>query len=166
LFLGSLVAQDKEVGGEKVVIREPFANVPYVAYHVGDYLQMWGNLRDSLGYNTPKIFFVNWFRRDEKGQLLWPGYGENSRILKWIFQRNIPTEGAGKVVKTPLGFVPSNLDLRSLDISKSNMQKLLKFDPLEWAQEIPKIRSFFAQFGTRLPEYLKIELESLASACQ
>lgn len=163
LFLGSLVSQNKVSDGKKHVVREAFAMMPYVAYHVGEYLERWNTLRDRLGYNIPKIFFVNWFKQDAKGNTIWPGYAENSRILKWIFQRSgVAGESYGHPVRTPIGFLPSvqDLDLRSLNISKAAINDLLKFNPAEWTTEVEEIRAFYDRFESKLPRYLGTELET------
>src|SRR5207244_2473226 len=105
----------------------------------------------------PKIFFVNWFRKDEKGKFLWPGYGENSRVLKWIFER---CDGTAKAVDTPIGRLPrpEDLDIQGLDIPAANLAKLLSVDVDGWLAEVPLINQFFDEFGDRLPKAMKKEV--------
>ena len=111
------------------------------------------------------MYYVNWFRSDDNGNCLWPGFGENSRVLKWICQRT--QVGSGQVVKTPFGYVPSptDLDLRSLDIPKDNIDKLLKVDAQEWVREIDEIQAFYKRLGN-LPEFLTNELKALEKAAK
>ncbi len=155
--------------GQRRVVRESFAMIPYCAYNMNEYFNKWQGLRQILGYNIPKIFHVNCFRKDEQtGQYLWPGYGENSRILKWIVNRldGSAHDGPSTVVKTPIGYVPSpqSLDLKSLDISPANVEKVLAFNRDEWKREIQEIKQFYGQFGEGLPEFLKKEVQALENA--
>jgi phosphoenolpyruvate carboxykinase (GTP) len=161
IFLGSLVSQDNvNEQGKQIVVRESFAMMPYCSYDMCDYFEKLLQTGITLGFNAPKVFYVNWFRKDEKGNFLWPGFGENSRVLKWIFQR---IESTSDVVKTPLGYVPAinSLDLKGLDISKETMTQLLKFEPSEWSKECKEIEEFYNKFGPRLPEVLKNELKKI-----
>ena len=108
----------------------------------------------------PKIFFVNWFRKDTTGKWLWPGYGENSRVLKWICER---VEGTGKAVKTAIGYLPEKdaLDLKGLDVSRTDLDNLLSVDVEGWKRELADIEQFYSTFGDKLPDALKKELEGL-----
>jgi len=112
------------------------------------------------GAKLPKIFHVNWFRTDEDGKFLWPGYGENSRVLKWIFER---CEGTVHALETPIGMLPqpADLDTEGLDVREEDLRQLLSVDVDGWLAEIPLIREHFAKFGTHLPEELNREVEEL-----
>ena len=119
----------------------------------------------SRAAKPPKIFHVNWFRKGEDGKFLWPGYGENVRVLKWMLER---IEGRGKAVETPIGYVPAEgaLDLSGLDISADAMRNLLNVDPAAWADEQAAIGKFFDKFGSRLPQELRQENEMLGENLQ
>eukprot|EP01114_Cavostelium_apophysatum_P000919 TRINITY_DN107_c0_g1_i4.p1 TRINITY_DN107_c0_g1~~TRINITY_DN107_c0_g1_i4.p1 ORF type:complete len:2401 (-),score=559.00 TRINITY_DN107_c0_g1_i4:81-7283(-) len=171
VFLGSLVSADHQnEKKENVVVRESFAMIPYNAYDIRKFFERWINIRKFMGFLSPKIFYVNWFRKDEEGNYMWPGFGENSRVLKWIIERigRNPTDYHGEVVKTPIGYTPApklngGLDIKSLDISQSKLEALLKFDQKEWAKEIEEIEKFYAQFGPGLPESFVAEIEKIKS---
>ena len=141
--------------------RDPMAMLPFCGYHMGDYFAHWLNFASRVTpENLPKIFYVNWFRRDSNGDFLWPGYGENCRVLKWVFER---THGGGKAVDTPIGRLPAPgaLDVSGLDISPAALEEALKVDLQDWKAEVPLIREHFAMFGNRLPEELRHELSAL-----
>ncbi|PYR97156.1 MAG: phosphoenolpyruvate carboxykinase (GTP), partial [Acidobacteria bacterium] len=140
--------------------RDPMAMLPFCGYNMGDYFAHWLKIGATPGSKMPRIYYVNWFRRDDKGKFLWPGYGENSRVLKWIFER---CNGTANAVETPIGRLPgaNDLDTRGLDIPAASLNKLLEVDVEGWHGEIPKIREFFAEFGDRLPKALKEELMRL-----
>jgi phosphoenolpyruvate carboxykinase (GTP) len=130
---------------------------------MGDYFAHWlavGKNTDAA--NLPEIFFVNWFRRDEDGRFLWPGYGENSRVLKWVFER---VAGTATAVETPIGLLPApgDLDTTGLDVADDDMATLLSVDTEGWAGAIPQIRAHYAQFGDRLPARLGLALDELES---
>jgi phosphoenolpyruvate carboxykinase (GTP) len=141
-----------------VLRHDPFAMLPFCGYNMGDYFSHWLSMagRTDPG-KLPRIFFVNWFRRDEEGRWLWPGYGENSRVLKWIFER---VEGGGRAVKTPIGYLPTNdaLDLSGLDLSSERLSALLAVDIEEWKQEAADLSAYYDQFGDRLPGALRKQL--------
>ena len=137
------------------------AMLPFIGYNAGDYFQHWidtGKRADAA--KLPKIFYVNWFRRDEDKNFLWPGFGENSRVLKWAIER---IEGSAAAVETPIGWVPTedDLDLEGLDADPAAIAAALKVDPAEWREEIPLIEEWFAKIGETLPTLLRDELESL-----
>jgi phosphoenolpyruvate carboxykinase (GTP) len=141
--------------------RDPMAMLPFCGYNMGDYFAHWLRVGKTPGAKMPKIFFVNWFRKDDKGKFLWPGYGENSRVLKWIFER---CNGTAKAVDTPIGRLPlaEDLDTRGLDMPPGSLAKLLAVDVPGWLAEVPLINNFFDEFGDRLPQELRrqvIELE-------
>jgi len=135
--------------------------LPFCGYNMGDYFQHWL----SIGGQTepgklPRIFYVNWFRKSADGSWLWPGYGENSRVLKWIYER---VSGDGKAVQTPIGYLPTAdaIDISGSVIARENMELLLTVDTQAWIQEVESIREHYRRFGDRLPEALNRELESL-----
>ena len=141
--------------------RDPFAMLPFCGYHMGDYFHHWLSVgKKSKAGKLPRIFYVNWFRKTSDGKWLWPGYGENSRVLKWIFER---TEGSDKAVKTAIGFVPAidGIDMAGLTISRENIVELLKVDTDEWRNEITTIKEHYKKFGDRLPKELWDELAEL-----
>jgi phosphoenolpyruvate carboxykinase (GTP) len=128
VFMGSIISSEQTAAAEgKVgaVRRDPFAMLPFCGYNMADYFNHWLEFRKQLGYNAPKIFYVNWFRKDDQGNYLWPGYGENSRVLKWICER---VDGTGQAKATPIGYVPTarGLDLSGLDISRENVHRVSK----------------------------------------
>jgi phosphoenolpyruvate carboxykinase (GTP) len=140
--------------------RDPMAMLPFCGYNMGDYFAHWLKVGAKPGAKMPKIFFVNWFRKDEKGKFFWPGYGENSRVLKWIFER---CNGTAKAVDTAIGRLPraEDLDIQGLDIAPASLTKLLSVDKEGWLAELPLINQFFETFGDRLPKALKDEVARL-----
>jgi len=140
--------------------RDPMAMLPFCGYDMGSYFAHWLKIGATPGAKMPKIFVVNWFRKDEKGKFLWPGYGENSRVLKWIFER---CNGTANAVDTSIGRLPGpeDLDVGGLDIPAANLSKLLNVDVEGWLGEIPLIHQFFDQFGERLPKALRDEVNRL-----
>ena len=162
-FLGSTMASEKTAAAAgKVgdVRRDPMAMLPFCGYHMGDYFQHWLNMGEKGGSNMPKIFYVNWFRKNADGKFLWPGYAENSRVLKWIFER---CDGTADAFETPIGRLPAEgaLDLNGLDVPSEDMGELLKVDVEGWKGELPSIREHFATFGDKLPAGLGEELSAL-----
>ncbi len=142
--------------------RDPMAMLPFCGYNMGDYFAHWLKMgAKSEPSKLPKIYYVNWFRQDERGKFLWPGYGENSRVLKWIFER---CEGKVGAKDTAIGRAPepADLDTRGLDLPAANLAKLLDVDVEGWLGEVPLIKEHFAQFGSHLPEAMNRELEGLA----
>ena len=149
------------IGAVGVVRRDPFAMLPFCGYHIGDYLAHWISLgRRTEANRLPKIFYVNWFRRSNDGKWLWPGYGDNSRVIKWIYER---LSGSGKAVETPIGYLPAEdgIDLTGLSLPSSNMKELLTVDPKEWLHEVESIKEHYERFGARLPALLREELAAL-----
>jgi phosphoenolpyruvate carboxykinase (GTP) len=135
--------------------------LPFIGYHAGDYFQHWidtGKRADAD--KLPKIFYVNWFRRDADKKFLWPGFGENSRVLKWAIER---IEGTAAAVETPIGYVPTadDLDLDGLDEDKERIEAALKVDQEEWRAELPLIEEWFDKIGEKLPTLLRAELDAL-----
>jgi phosphoenolpyruvate carboxykinase (GTP) len=135
--------------------------LPFCGYNMADYFAHWLKIGASADPDKlPKIFYVNWFRKDADGRWLWPGYGENSRVLEWVFER---VSGTGEATDTPIGFVPGPgaIDTEGLDVSKADMDKLLAVDRDEWRAEVPGIREHFATFGEKLPAQLAAEVDEL-----
>ncbi|HNQ37363.1 MAG TPA: phosphoenolpyruvate carboxykinase (GTP) [Prolixibacteraceae bacterium] len=165
VFLGSIVGSEvtaAAIGLKAGVRRDPFAMLPFCGYHMGDYFQHWIHMGEKapVKENLPKIFNVNWFRKDDNGKWLWPGYGDNIRVLEWIFDRcNDAVEG----VETPIGFVPrkEDLDLNGIDNVAENLDELLSVDKTKWQQECELIEEHYAKFGNRLPAELKEEFAKL-----
>ena len=162
-FLGSIMASEKTAAAAGKVgdlRRDPMAMLPFCGYHMGDYFQHWINMGEKGGGNMPKIFYVNWFRKSPEGKFLWPGYADNSRVLKWIFER---CEGTAGAVDTPIGKLPAQvaLDLDGLNVSPEAMGELLRVDTEGWKAELPSIREHFAMFGAKLPQALNDELSAL-----
>ncbi len=164
VFMGSIVGSEvtaAAIGLKAGVRRDPFAMLPFCGYHMGDYFQHWVNIGKNapVPENLPKIFFVNWFRKDQ-GKFLWPGYGENSRVLAYIFDR---CNGEGKVKETPIGKVPAadGINTEGLNITTEQMEKALGVCADEWKAEIDLIEEHYATFGKHLPEELSKELKGL-----
>jgi len=165
VFLGSIMGSEITAAAisDKIgqVRRDPFAMLPFIGYNVCDYLQHWLDVgAKSTEDKLPKIFYVNWFRKDEDGKWLWPGYGENSRVLKWVVER---ISGEGKAVKTPIGYMPTDdaIDVAGLDVSDAEMKELLKVDNAEWLNEVESIKAHYATYGEKLPTELKNQLAAL-----
>jgi len=162
VFLGATAASEPTAAIlDDVGIRyDPFAMLPFCGYHMADYFQHWFDMGDRLGSKAPRVFYVNWFRKSREGKWLWPGFGENSRALKWMCER---VDGKTGAKKTPIGFVPDekDLDLRGLTLPQENLRELLRVDPEAWKAEIPKMEKFFSQFGDRLPKRLRNQFEDL-----
>ncbi len=164
VFMGATASSEKTAaaaGGLGQLRRDPFAMLPFCGYHMGDYFAHWLSMpqRTEPG-KLPAIYYVNWFRKDENGKFLWPGYGENSRVLKWIFER---TQGTAEAVDSPIGMLPAPgaLDLDGLDLSDAAKESLLAVDVAAWRAELDSIEEHFARFGDRLPAALRTELENL-----
>jgi len=140
--------------------RDPMAMIPFCGYNMADYFAHWLRMGEMLQNNAPKIFFVNWFRRDDDGTFLWPGFGENIRVLKWIIDR---VHGRVSAKETPIGLIPrfEDMELSGLDLSREKFKKLFKIDKDEWRGEIEAIREFFWKFGGRMPGELVEELGKL-----
>ena len=163
-FMGATLSSETTAaatGAVGVVRRDPMAMLPFIGYDAGDYLNHWVSMgKNNDAAKMPKIFYVNWFRRDEDGSFLWPGYGENSRVLKYVFAR---LEGKVDAVETPIGYVPGPgaLDIEGLDLTPGQVKKALAVDVDEWKAEIPQINEWFEKFGDKLPAVLWTELDTL-----
>jgi len=142
------------------VRRDPFAMSPFCGYNMGDYFQHWFEMGDRLGENAPRIFYVNWFRKGEDGRWLWPGFGENSRVLKWMCER---VDGKAEAQETPIGLMPAaeDLDLGGLSIPSEDLKELLEVDSQSWQDEIPHIEGYFQQFGSHFTPRLRAQVEGL-----
>ena len=163
-FLGSIAGSETTAAATGKVgqlRRDPFSMLPFCGYHMGDYFAHWLAMEKRTEKSKlPGIFYVNWFRKTPGGRWLWPGYGENSRVLKWIFER---TEDRGKAVETPIGYLPAAdaIDTSGLDIPAEDMPELLRVDTGGWLEEAAGIREYYRKFGDRLPSALWDELEAL-----
>ena len=163
-FMGATLSSETTAaatGAVGVVRRDPMAMLPFIGYNAGDYFNHWINVgKDADAEKLPKIFYVNWFRRDADGGFLWPGFGENSRVLKWAIER---IEGKAAAVETPIGHVPTpeSLDTDGLDMTAAELEQALAVDPEEWKAEIPQIQEWFEKFGDQLPTVLWTELDGL-----
>jgi len=165
VFLGSIMASETTAaagGAVRQLRRHPFAMLPFCGYNMADYFGHWldigANAPDPS--KLPKLFYVNWFRKGPDGKFLWPGFGENSRVLEWVFQR---VSGGGEAATTAIGYVPTRegLDTDGLDIAADAVDELLKVDESEWRAEIPSIEEHYASLGERLPDALRDELHAL-----
>ena len=163
VFLGSIMSSETtaaQAGAVGKLRFDPMAMLPFCGYHMGDYFAHWLTIGREEGAELPKIFYVNWFRKDEYGKFLWPGYGDNSRVLAWIFRR---CEGSVDADETAIGLVPSAgaIDTEGLDISDEALSALLAVDPEAWKQQLPQVREHFERFGDRLPCELWAQLQAL-----
>ena len=166
VFLGSIVGSEvtAAVISDQVgqVRRDPFAMLPFCGYHMGDYFKHWINIgKKTTAEKLPKIFYVNWFRKDEEGNFMWPGYGDNSRVLAWIFDRCDEKDNA---VETEIGFMPKDgaINTDGLDVSAEAMKEILSVDKEGWKKEIDDIRkNHYPKFGAKLPKELMEELDAL-----
>ncbi|MBI5408401.1 MAG: phosphoenolpyruvate carboxykinase (GTP) [Nitrospirae bacterium] len=161
VFMGATAASETtaaNIGAVGNLRRDPFAMKPFCGYNMGDYFQHWFDMGDRLGNKAPRIFYVNWFRKSPDGKFLWPGFSENSRVLKWMCER---VDGKAGAKETPIGLQPNEggLDLSGLDISPENMMELMSVNTDEWKEDVPDIEKHFSAFGSRLPERLRKQLQ-------
>lgn len=168
-FLASIMSSEKTAaaaGKVGVVRRDPMAMLPFCGYNMGDYWQHWLNMGEKGGASEdgygkmPRIYYVNWFQKDENGKFIWPGFGENSRVLAWIFDR---CSGKGDARETAIGSLPTPdaINIDGLDLSKQDMEGLLAVDAQGWLDELGAVREYYAKFGSHLPKTLEKELEDL-----
>ena len=164
-FLGSIMSSETTVAqaGEVGKLRfDPMAMLPFCGYHMGDYFQHWLRIGGREGAKLPRLFYVNWFRKDDDGKFMWPGFGENSRVLAWIFGR---VTGEAEAVETAIGLVPpigeGGIDTTDLDVSPETLEKLLEVDPEAWAQQLPQMKQHYAKFGDKMPVELRNQLDAL-----
>jgi phosphoenolpyruvate carboxykinase (GTP) len=163
VYLGATMSSETTAAATGAVGQlrfDPMAMLPFCGYNMGDYFQHWLDIGKTEGAVLPKIFYVNWFRKDETGNFLWPGFGENSRVLEWVFRR---CEGEGETFETPLGLLPSigDLDLEGLDISPDALDELLTVDDHAVRQQLPQIEGHLAKFGDSLPDEIRNQFEAL-----
>jgi phosphoenolpyruvate carboxykinase (GTP) len=163
VFVGASMASETTAaatGAVGVVRHDPMAMLPFCGYNMADYFGHWLEVGRTIPH-PPKIFHVNWFRTNKQGQFLWPGFGQNVRVLKWILER---VRGGGKAVDTPIGWTPTpdGIEREGLDIPNDTIEELLRIDGADWQQEIASQRKFFDQFGSRLPREIQEEHTALA----
>jgi len=163
VFVGSIMASETTAaaaGAVGVVRRDPMAMLPFCGYHMGDYFKHWFEMGDVLGDKAPKIFNVNWFRLDEEGHFIWPGFGDNFRVLEWIIKR---CEGEVDAQETAIGYVPyaEDINLEGLDFSLETLKSILYVDNEQWKKEAEGITEFYKKFGDKLPAQLAAQLDSL-----
>ena len=163
VYMGATVASEATAAALDVkskLRRDPFAMLPFCGYNMADYWSHWFEMGDKLGDKAPKIFYVNWFRKSPDGKWLWPGFGENSRVLKWMCER---VEGKAKGAETPIGYMPAEgeLDLNGMNISQTDIQELMRIDSDAWKAENLDAEEFFAKFGNKLPKRMTEQLMKL-----
>jgi phosphoenolpyruvate carboxykinase (GTP) len=164
VFLGATLSSETtaaQSGAVGVVRRDPMAMLPFIGYHVGDYFRHWVEVgKGADATKLPRIFYVNWFRRDEDGRFIWPGFGENCRVLKWAIER---IEGKAAAAEAPVGYIPTadSLDLTGLDLDPADLAAVLNVDPAEWHDELGLIQEWFDKIGTKLPTTMWDELATL-----
>ena len=163
VLFGSIMGSETTAAAEGArgrLRRDPFAMLPFCGYNVGDYFRHWLQIGRRPGAQLPRIFSVNWFRQDDDGRWLWPGFGENARVLEWIHRR---CDGAVPVTRTPIGLLPApgGLNVDGLSIKDGDLEALLRVDPDEWLQEIEPIRDFYISLGGSLPAQLRRQLDAL-----
>ena len=166
VFIGSAMASETTAaaaGAVGVVRRDPMAMLPFCGYHMADYFQHWLDMGKKLGDKAPKIFNVNWFRTDDDGNFLWPGFGDNMRVLNWIIDR---CEGKADATETAIGYVPKpeDIDLTDLDMDMDTLKSILTVDKDVWAKECAEIEEHYKKFGDKLPKELRKQLDNLKAA--
>ena len=164
VFLGSTMASETTaaaVGAVGNLRRDPFAMLPFCGYNMADYFAHWLTFAERFDETSlPKLFYVNWFRKGADGRWLWPGFGENSRVLEWVFNR---VDGSGEAEQTAIGYVPTMdaLNLDGINVSSDDLRELLHVDRDEWREEVPRLRAHYEQFGDRIPDSLLDEVDAL-----
>jgi phosphoenolpyruvate carboxykinase (GTP) len=163
VFLGATMSSETTAAqaGEVGKLRfDPMAMLPFCGYNMAEYFQHWLNVAGQHPDRMPRIFVVNWFRKDADGKFLWPGYGENSRVLEWVFRR---CNGEGETVETPIGLVPADgeLNLSGLDITDDAMHELVTVDAEKVKAQLPQVEQFLDQFGDKLPDQITEQLDAL-----
>ncbi len=163
VFVGSILASETtaaNIGQVGVVRRDPMAMLPFCGYNMGDYFQHWLEMGEKLGDKAPLIFHINWFRQDENGKYIWPGFGDNMRVLLWMLDR---CDGTANAKTTPIGYTPSfgSIYLHGVDISGEQFDELLKVDADLWQEEVANIEEFYAKFGDKMPSKMHDELSNL-----
>ena len=163
VFLGATMSSERTAAAFGTVgeLRfDPFAMLPFCGYNMADYFAHWLAIGETEGAQLPKVFYVNWFRKDSDGKFIWPGFGENSRVLEWIFRR---CDGEAEAVETPVGLVPAPgaINLEGLDLAPEALEELLTVDPEQVKEELPQVQEHLAKFGDRLPPQVHAQLEAL-----
>lgn len=164
-FMGCSVSSETTAAAEGAVGKlrhDPFAMLPFCGYNMGDYFDHWLKMGGKAAPGKlPKIYTVNWFRKDKQGKFLWPGFGDNARVLKWIFER---TDGEEHGEKTPIGVIPKQgaLDLKGVKLSPEQMKELFAINSQEWLNEVSEMETYLAQFGERLPAGIREQLTAQA----
>ena len=163
VFLGATMSSEKTAAaaGNVGELRfDPMAMLPFCGYNMADYFAHWLKVGEREGAELPRIFYVNWFRKDADGKFLWPGFGENSRVLEWVFRR---CEGSADAIETPIGLLPAEgaINTEGLNISAEAMQELLSVDEDLVRQQLPQLKEHLATFGDKLPEQIAAQLEAL-----
>jgi phosphoenolpyruvate carboxykinase (GTP) len=162
VFVGSIMASEKTAAAEGKVgetRRDPMAMLPFCGYHMADYWQHWLDMEQKIT-KPPVICNVNWFRTDDAGHFIWPGFGDNLRVIEWVLKRAF---GEADAVETPIGYVPKceDINLEGSGVDEATLRDLLSVDPALWKQEVAGIREFYAKFGDKLPKQLREELDAL-----
>lgn len=162
-FFGSIIASEKTAAAAGKIgelRRDPMAMLPFCGYNMADYWSHWINVSQKENVNLPRVYYVNWFRKDDNGRFMWPGFGENSRVLKWVFER---CNGTAEAIETPIGNLPSidGMDFDGLDLSAEQIAELLRVEVDGWLSEIPLIEEYYQTYGDRVPEELYEELANL-----
>jgi len=167
-FMGSIISSEKTAAAAGKIgelRRDPMAMLPFCGYNMADYWRHWLDVGGRQGAKLPLVYYINWFRKNEDGGFLWPGFGENSRVLKWIFER---CDGSAGAVDTPIGALPTpdSLDLDGLNLDPGALEALLRVDKEGWLEELPMIREYYSQFGDRMPGELSSLVDHLEEALQ
>jgi len=162
-FIGTIIASEMTAaafGAIGQLRRDPMAMLPFCGYNMADYWSHWLNMGKKEGAKLPKIFYVNWFRKNETGKFMWPGFGENSRVLKWVFER---CNGSADAIDTPIGKMPTldGIDFNGLEMNEADKANLLRVDVEGWLQELPGIEEYYDSFGNHLPEELRQQIKAL-----
>ncbi len=162
-FIGTIIASEMTAaafGAIGQLRRDPMAMLPFCGYNMADYWGHWLNIGKKEGAKLPKIFYVNWFRKNEAGKFMWPGFGENSRVLKWVFER---CNGSADAIDTPIGKMPTldGIDFNGLEMNEADKANLLRVDVEGWLQELPGIEEYYDSFGNHLPEELRQQIRAL-----
>ncbi len=164
VFLGAIMTSETTAAATGEVGRlrhDPFAMLPFCGYNMADYWAHWLSFASRVNAeNLPKVFYVNWFRKDSRGKFLWPGFGENSRVIAWIFERS---RGGGEAVRSPIGWLPAPgaIDTEGLELSPEVLEELFAVDGSDWLAEVKHIRDYFGTYGSRVPEALYAQLDAL-----
>ena len=160
----SISSEQTEAAEGRGVRHDPFAMLPFCGYNMGDYFNHWIQMqKKTTPEKLPKIFQVNWFKKDKNGDYLWPGFAENSRVLKWVFERSTQktSEIDSNSIKTPIGIIPKELDTKGIEIEKETIEKLFDINKNEWDAEIEEVENYLKIFGDKLPKELINEIDSI-----